>query len=123
MVSEMGQFSVRVAIANPSDPARGADVELLVDTGATLSWVPRAIIEQLGVPRLPRRQFLVADGRTVERDTAGAIVRIDGSEAIVTVVVAEPGDGHLLGATALESLGFGVDPIRRRLIPQELLAM
>ena len=119
----MGQFSVCVAIANPSDPARRADVELLVDTGATLSWVPRAIIEQLGVPRLPRRQFLVADGRTVERDTAGAIVRIDGSEAIVTVVVAEPGDGHLLGATALESLGFGVDPIRRRLIPQELLAM
>lgn len=119
----MGQFSVRVAIANPSDPARRVDIELLVDTGATLSWVPRAIIEQVGVPRLSRRQFLVADGRTVERDTAGAIVRIDGSEAIVTVVVAEPGDGHLLGATALESLGFGVDPIRRRLVPQALLAM
>lgn len=122
-MSERGQFSVRVAIANPSDPARRVDIELLVDTGATLSWVPRAIVEQLGVPRLPRRQFLVADGRTVERDTAGAIVRIDGSEAIVTVVVAEPGDGHLLGATALESLGFGVDPIRRRLVPRALLAM
>ena len=102
---------------------RGADVELLVGTGATLTWVPREIIEQLGVPRLRRRSFPVADGRTVERETAGAVLRLDGNEANVTLVVAEPGDGHLLGATALESLGFAVDPITRRLVPQELLAM
>jgi clan AA aspartic protease len=119
----MGQFSVHVAVAHPTDPTRVAEVELFVDTGATLSWVPREVLDQLGVPRLPRRSFLVADGRTIERDTAGAVVRLNGKEANVTVVVAEPGDGHLLGATALESLGFSVDPIGRRLIPQELLAM
>jgi clan AA aspartic protease len=119
----MGQFSVHVAVAHPTDPTRVAEVELFVDTGATLSWVPREVLNQLGVPRLPRRSFLVADGRTIERDTAGAVVRLNGREANVTVVVAEPGDGHLLGATALESLGFSVDPIGQRLIPQELLAM
>ncbi len=119
----MGQFSVQVTIAHPSDPARAADVELWVDTGATLSWVPREIIERLDVPRLRRRPFLLADGRTIERDTAGAIVRLNGSEAIVTLVIAEPGDGHLLGATTLETLGFTVDPINRRLVPQTLLAM
>ena len=119
----MGQFSVRATIAHPTDSARSTEVELLVDTGATLSWVPREVINRLGVPRLRRRSFLVADGRTVERETAGAIVRLNGSEANVTLVVAEPGDPHLLGATALESLGFGVDPIRRKLVPQELLAM
>src|SRR5712691_3845940 len=119
----MGQFSVRVTLAHPSDPSRAADVELLVDTGATLSWVPREVLDQLGVPRLRRRSFLVADGRTVERDTAGAVIRLNGTEANITLVVAEPGDGHLLGVTALESLGFGVDLIRRRLVPQELLAM
>ena len=119
----MGQFSVLVTIAHPTDPKRTAEVELLVDSGATLSWVPREVLERLGVPRLPRRSFLVADGRTIQRDTAGAVVRLNGSEAIVTLVVAEPGDGQLLGATSLESLGFAVDPIRRRLVPQELLAM
>lgn len=119
----MGQFSVRVTIAHPSDPGRRTEVDLLVDTGATLTWVPRDILEKLGVPRLRRRSFLVADGRSVERDTAGAIVKLDGTEANVTLVIGEPGDGSLLGATALESLGFGVDPIRRRLVPQELLAM
>jgi clan AA aspartic protease len=119
----MGQFSVRATIAHPTDPGRQAEVELLVDTGATLSWVPREIVERLGSPRLRRRSFLVADGRTVERETAGVIVRLNGTEANVTVVVAESGDGLLLGATTLETLGFAVDPIRRQLVPQELLAM
>lgn len=119
----MGQFSVRATIAHPTDPGRSAEVELLVDTGATLSWIPREVLEQLGVPRLRRRSFVLADGRTVERETAGAIVRLNGNEANVTLVVAEPGDGHLVGATTLESLGFAVDPIRRQLVPQELLAM
>jgi clan AA aspartic protease len=119
----MGQFSVRVALAHPADPSRVAEVELLVDTGATLTWVPQEILNRLSVPRLRARSFLVADGRSVERQTAAAVVRLNGSEANVTVVVAEPGDGRLLGATALESLGFSVDPIGRKLIPQALLAM
>lgn len=119
----MGSFSVKVAVAHPTDPARSEDVELIVDTGATLSWIPREIIEKLGVPRLSRRSFLIADGRTIERETATAIVRYNGTAGGVTVVVAEQGDGHLLGATSLETLGLGVDPIRQRLVSHTLLAM
>ena len=112
-----------VTIAHPGDPTRSAEVDLLVDTGATLSWVPGQLLERLGLPALSRRPFLRADGRTIERETAGAIFRLNGSQANVTVVAAEPGDGHLLGATALESLGFAVDPISQRLVPRTLLAM
>lgn len=119
----MGQFSVRVTIAHPLDRQRRQEVELLVDTGATLSWVPRPVLDQLGAPRLQRRSFVTADGKTIERETAGAIVQLDGKEAIVTVVIAEPTDACLLGATTLETLGFAVDPIRRQLVPQQLLAM
>jgi len=119
----MGQFSVRPLIGHPTERARHAEVELLVDSGATLSWVPRDVLERLALPRLPRRTFQMADGRIIERETAGAIIRLNGTEAIVTVVVAEPGDGHLLGATTLETLGFAIDPIKRQLVPQQLLAM
>lgn len=119
----MGQFSVRVTIAHPLERQRRQEVELLVDTGATFSWVPRKILEQLGLPRLQRQPFQTAAGRVIERETAGGIVQLDGKEAIVTLVLAEPQDGCLLGATTLESLGFGVDPIRRQLVPQQLLAM
>ncbi len=119
----MGQFSVPAKIAHPSDPARSAEADLFVDTGATLSWVPRHLVVPLGLPPLPRRAFRAADGRTIERDTAGGSIRLDGREAIVTVVVAEPGDAHLLGATTLETLGFSVDSINQRLVPQILLAI
>ena len=119
----MGQFSVRVGIAHPTQIERAAEVELLVDAGATLSWVPREVLEPLDPPRLGRRSFLVADGPRVERETVGVIMRLDGTQGLLTVVVAEPGDGHLLGVTALETLGYAVDPIERRLVPHALLAM
>ena len=66
----MGQFIVRTRIAHPGEPNRAVEVDLLVDTGATLSWVPRDVLESLGVPHLQRRSFLRADGGTVERGTA-----------------------------------------------------
>ena len=119
----MGQFTVQVTVANPSDPARQAEVELLVDTGATLTWVSADLIQAIGAPLLSRRSFVLADGRRVERATAAAVVKLNGMEAGVTLVVAQPGDAQLLGATALETLGFAVDPEGRRLVPRELLAM
>lgn len=119
----MGQFSVTVNIVHPTDPEKSAQADLLVDTGATLSWVPREILERIGAPRVSRMKFRVADGRTVERETSLVIFKVNGSSSGVPVVMAEPGDGLLLGATALEALGYGVDPVRLRLVPQALLAM
>lgn len=119
----MARFSVRVSVAHPTEPDRRADVDLLVDTSATLSWVPRPVIEHIDPPRMALRSFLLAGRRTIERETALMRVQLDGTEAGVTVVVAEPGDGHLLGATTLETLGFGVDPVGQRLVPRALLAM
>jgi clan AA aspartic protease len=119
----MGQFKVKIGVVHPADPGRSAEVELLVDTGATLSWVPREVLERIGAPRVSRMAFCVADGRTVECDTSLAIFKLNGASSGVPVVFAEPGGGHLLGATALESLGYGVDPVQLRLVPQALLAM
>lgn len=119
----MGLFSVRAGVSHPAHPERGIEMELLVDAGATLSWIPRGLIEALDVPRLPVWTFLLADGRTIDRETAGILIRVDGAEAIVTVVLGEPGDGQLLGATTLETLGFTVDPVRQRLVRHPLLAM
>lgn len=122
-MSGMGQFSVRALVEHPADPSRHAEVDLIVDTGATLTWLPHDVVEQLGLPGLATRSFLLADGSTVERDTAAALLQVDGSRTAVAVAIAEAGEAALLGVTALESLGFGVDPIRQRLVPQTLLAL
>jgi len=44
----MGMFDVRVKLASLAAPSRAAEVTLLVDTGATLSWIPRDVLERLG---------------------------------------------------------------------------
>lgn len=119
----MSQFNVRANIAHPTDATRYAEAELFVDASATLSWIPREVIERIGVPRLGKRKFLVADGRTVERETAGVSMRLDGMQGIATVVLAEPGDASLPGATSLETSGYGAGPVGQKLIPLTLPAM
>ena len=38
-----------IEIANPANPAIVVDVELLVDSGAIYSIVPRPVLERLGI--------------------------------------------------------------------------
>lgn len=44
-----------------------------------------------------------------------------GKRAVVPVIFANTGDISVLGATALESLGYQLDPVTKELKPIELL--
>src|SRR5277367_528293 len=116
----MGMFEVMVKLAGLDAPFRVEEVSLLVDTGATLSWVPRRILERLGSPVLSRLPFELAEGRQLERDVTSVLLTIDGRKAPVPVAFGEPGEASVLGATALESLGLLVNPVAQKLIPRNL---
>jgi predicted aspartyl protease len=116
-------FDVRVKLASLAAPSRAAEVTLLVDTGATLSWIPRDVLERLGVTAFSRLPFALADGRRLERDITAVLLTIDGRKAPVPVAFGEPGEEAVLGATALEGLGFMVDPVAKKLVPRDLLAL
>ena len=119
----MGVFEVKVKLANLAAPDRTEEVLLLVDRGATLSWIPREILQKLGVTAFSRLPFLLADGRRLERDVTAVLLIFDGRKAPVEVAFGEPGEEAVLGATALEGLGFLVDPVAKKLIPRDLLAL
>lgn len=119
----MGLFNVTVKLANLSAPSRAEEVSLLVDTGATLSWIPREILEKLGVGPVSRLPFTLADGRLLEREITAVLLTVDGRKAPVEVAFGEPGEEAVLGATALEGLGFMVDPVGRKLVPRNLYAL
>ena len=122
----MGMFEVNVKLANLADlasPGQTEELSLLVDTGATLSWIPRTILEKLGAKAFSRLPFTLADGRRLERDTTAVLLIIDGREAPVPVAFGEIGEESVLGATALETLGFMVDPIDGKLVPRDLRAL
>lgn len=116
----MGMFEVNVKLTNLAAPGRAEEVSLLVDTGATLSWIPREILNRLGATVFSRLPFELADGRRLERDITTVLLTVDGRKAPVPVAFGEAGEAAVLGATALESLGLLVDPVAQKLIPRNL---
>jgi predicted aspartyl protease len=103
------------------DLTKWEDVEVLVDSGALFTSIPRPILEKLGIKPIARQKLRVYGGGIVERDVGGAVVEYGERRAIVPIVFGEPDDTPVLGATALEALGYQVDPVSKRLKPTELL--
>ena len=116
----MGFIHVDVKVANPADPDVRESVRALVDTGTTLSILPTAVLERLGVRRIQRRRFL-GFGGAVARDIGTVNMSYEESEAGVTVVFGIADDPPIMGVTALETLGFEVDPVNGRLNQVDML--
>ena len=114
--SGMGHFHVSVQVGSRSE--RGfASLEALVDTGATYTWVPRDVLDAVGVVPEDERPFLLADGREVRYPVAWAQIRIAGREQPTIVVFGVPGSEPILGVVTLEEFLLAADPVHRRLIP------
>jgi clan AA aspartic protease len=111
----MGSFRVAIGIGD-SVGARFVDIEALVDTGATYTWVPSDVLAQLGVQPVERFPCVLADGRHVSYPIAWIQIRIDGRTQPTIAVFGEPGSEALLGVFALEGFRFAADPVNRRLV-------
>ena len=120
--SEMGFIHIDVDVANPAAPDVSESVRVLVDTGATLSVLPADLLDRLGVRRRYRRR-LQGFGGVVTRDTGTVNMSYEDSEEGVTVVFGNEDDPPIMGVTALETLGFEVDPVNGRLNRVDMLVM
>jgi len=112
---------VRARVWNPADRRREAVVELVVDTGATYTVLPRSLLEKLGIS--PIRSVRFADGRIVERPLGEVGIEVEGRYASATPVVFGDEGIYLLGSVTMEELGLAPDPVEKRLKPTEALLM
>lgn len=112
---------VYVEIANPNDPEKSVVRKLLVDSGALFTVLPAAVLDDLGINRVGKQTFRLANGDTISRDTGVALFRYDGRAGGGTVVFGETGDADLCGVLTLEGLGLGLDPIKHELIDVPML--
>jgi hypothetical protein len=68
MTDDMGILRTDMEIESPlREGDRRLLRDVLVDTGAELSWAPTAVLESLGIARRKPRRFQPADGTVVER--------------------------------------------------------
>ena len=113
--SKMGHFRVGVEIGHLSGE-RFVSVEALVDTGATYTWVPRDVLEGLGVQAQEERPFVLADGREVRYPVAWIKIGLVGRVQPTIVVFGEPRSEPILGVVTLEEFLLAADPVRRQLL-------
>ena len=118
MIDDMGIFRTGIVVANYTDATTRRELpDVMVDTGSEYNWIPRDMLEELGVHPERDDSFETADGRILRRRVGFARIFAAGRSAITAVVFAEPGDMVLLGAVGLETLNLRIDLGRKELVP------
>jgi predicted aspartyl protease len=112
----MGLTHLKIRLRNPTDPSKSKDIPFLIDSGAVYTVIPKKELEHLGIKRDSKREFILSNGNIIERDMGGGIFEYSGRKAYAPVTFGEEGDLPVIGVTALESLGYGLDPLKRKLI-------
>jgi clan AA aspartic protease len=113
----MGAFRVEATVSNLQDRERSATLDLLVDTGATYTTLPREVADALGLEPIDTRRIRLGDGREELWPITAIRVRIGEQECPSLALIGQPGGPVLLGAVTLEELSLGIDPSARRLVP------
>jgi len=84
---------------------------LLVDTGATFTVLPRDMLEEVGAIKVPTTTKLeLGDGRSVEAEVYAIVLTIEDREG-ASLAVTFKGAKPVLGVRSLEDLGLRVDPV------------
>jgi len=116
-LGDVGIFRISIAVESPLRRGELRNVpDTLVDTGSECTWVPRPVLESLGVAVEKRRAFIVADGRRIEREIGYVIIHVAGTSTTDEVVFSEEGDFPILGVHSLEGLNLRVDPVKKELL-------
>jgi clan AA aspartic protease len=98
------------------DPGGGPYEELfLVDLGASDCVAPEDELTKIGVSKIGKMSYELADGTV--KEFAFGLVRIEfmGEITAGRVIFADSGTEPILGVTALESVGITVDPANKTL--------
>jgi len=115
----MGTFGVRFTVRHPAHPHQERDLEGLVNTGALFTQIPADVLAGIGIAPSGTRGVHYADGTRDVVPVAMAYIAIDGVETATVILCGKAGSLVLVGATTLETLGLGVDPVHKQLIPIE----
>jgi clan AA aspartic protease len=111
----MGLIHVATTLRAREKARKKYSAEFLVDTGATDSLAPARELKKAGIKPRGRMAYELADGRTVKYDFGLAEIEFIGELTSGRVIFGPDNAEPLLGVTALESVGFFVDPTTRTL--------
>jgi len=120
----MSKFMVNMTAVNPKEEHRCTPpIEVMVDTGSELSWMPKHSLLDAGITPRGKRRFLTVTKEIVERDFGYAILKAEGYATNDDIVFAEEKDMLLLGVRTIEGFGVMVDNIGHRFVATTTLVV
>ncbi len=111
----MGLTYVTTKISNLAASGVPFEQEFLVDTGAINCMAAASELHKAGIKIEGRDAYELANGQLVEYPYGFARVAFMGTETVTKIIFGEEECEPLLGVVALESTGYGVDPITKTL--------
>ena len=111
----MGFTHVTAKVSNLQKSQPPYAASFLVDTGAIVCLAPVEELRKAGIEPEGREAYELANGTPVEYDYGFARISFMGSETVTKIIFGPNGVEPLLGVTALESVGIGVDPATQTL--------
>ena len=113
----MSKFMVNLVAINPKEEERRTPpVEVMVDTGSEVSWLPKQVLLDAGITPRGKKRFVMANKQIIERDIGYAILTAEGYTTNDEIVFAEDSDMSLLGVRTLEGFSVMVDNIGHRFV-------
>ena len=113
----MSRFMVNLTAINPKEEHRCTPpIEVMVDTGSEVSWLPKQSLLDAGITPRAKKRFATATKQIIERDIGYAILSAEGYSTVDEIVFAEESDMSLLGVRTLEGFSVMVDNIGHRFV-------
>ena len=117
----MGFTYIKVSVYHPTEWEREKEVELLVDTGAMMSVIPRQVLAEVKIKPVAKQRLRAFGGGVIERDVGHVGIKVEDTRGGALVAFGKEGDTPVLGVPVLESMGYQVDPVTGKLKKVDIL--
>ncbi|HIE53559.1 MAG TPA: hypothetical protein EYP85_17545 [Armatimonadetes bacterium] len=114
----MGKVVEKIKVINVFEPDKVIEIEVVIDTGATMLVLPQNIVDELNLRKMREVKVRYANNKTEIKSIYGVVtVEMCGRAGEFNVLAEPEGAQPLVGQIILEQLDLIVDPSTRKVIP------
>jgi predicted aspartyl protease len=116
----MGLTTVELTLSKIGSKRKKITDQFLVDSGASLTVLPKALWQALRLKPVDSVTIRLADGRIEQRQIGFAMATFGDKTVPTQVILGEADDSKLMGVLTLEEMGLILNPLKRTLEVAEL---
>jgi predicted aspartyl protease len=116
----MGLTTVELTLSKIGSKRKKITDQFLVDSGASLTVLPKAMWQTLKLRPVDSVTIRLADGRVEQRQIGFAMATFGNKTVPTQVILGEADDSKLIGVLTLEEMGLVLNPLKRTLEVAEL---